>query len=51
MFVVTIEYVDGQETKLVIRTWQEVLDWINPRLDAPHNARQVKRVTICPVAI
>jgi hypothetical protein len=48
MFVVTIEYADGQETKFTVPTWEDVKNWLNPRLDNAYSARQVKRVAICP---
>lgn len=47
-YVVTIEYKDKTETKLVLPNWGSVRAWLDTRLDAPVNARQVKRVTICP---
>jgi len=48
-FVVTIEYVNGNETKLILDSFQRVREWIDPRLDSDWAARQVKRVSICPV--
>jgi hypothetical protein len=48
VYVVTIEYRDGNVTKLTLDTYQRVREWLDPRLDSTHSAREVLRVTICP---
>lgn len=50
-FVVTVEYQDGSATKLTIDSYIEVRRWIDPRLDNDRAAKEVKRVTICPIVV
>jgi hypothetical protein len=51
LFAVTIEYTDGNTVKLSWDSWDSAKRWIEPRLDSDHEARQVKRVTICPTIV
>ena len=47
-FVVTMEYQDGTSSKITWPTWEATDHFLNCRLDCDRNAKEVKRVTICP---
>lgn len=47
-FVVTIEYADATTTKFTVDTWQDVKNWLDPRLDSVRSAKLVTRVVIVP---
>lgn len=50
-FVTTIEYRDGNTTKITWESWLDVLRQIETRLDSDSAAREVTRVVICPVSV
>lgn len=50
-FVVTIEYADGNQTKFTVDSWDDVKNWLDPRLDSEHSAKLITRVVIIPRVI